>query len=75
MQASTVRTGTGRASYEPLLAALREADPIGVQLGGNPEEPPVFERIRPRRLPPGRAVLLTRDGGQQLVQLAWSAPQ
>ena len=68
-------TGTGRASYEPLLAALREADPIGVQLGGNPEEPPVFERIRPRRLPPGRAVLLTRDGGQQLVQLAWSAPQ
>lgn len=65
-------TGAARAMYDPVLAAVRDSDPIGLQLGGNPDEPPVFGALRPRRLPPGRAVLLTGDGAAQTVQSAWS---
>ncbi|MCV7194523.1 type VII secretion protein EccCb, partial [Mycolicibacterium brumae] len=66
--------GAARGMWEPFPAALRDADPVGLQLSGNPEEPALLGRARPRRLPPGRGTLVTRDHGEQLAQLAWSTP-
>ncbi|MCB0926751.1 MAG: type VII secretion protein EccCb [Mycolicibacterium insubricum] len=68
-------TGSGRAMYDPLIAALRDTDPIGLALSGSPEEPALLGTVRPRRLPPGRGVLITRGDDPRRVQLAWSPPR
>lgn len=66
--------GAARALYEPVLAALREQGCMGLTMSGNPEEGPLLGVGRAVRLPPGRGTLITRSGGEQLVQLAWSPP-
>lgn len=60
--------------YDPLIAALRDTDPIGLALSGNPENRPCWT-VRPRKLPPGRGVLITRGDDPRCVQLAWSPPR
>ena len=66
--------GAGRALYEPLLAAVRHSDAMGLQLSAGADEGPLLASSRPAVLPPGRAVLITRAGGEQCIQVAWSAP-
>jgi DNA segregation ATPase FtsK/SpoIIIE, S-DNA-T family len=55
--------GIERAMFEPLLAGLRDLDCMELKMIG-----------RPARLPPGRGVLLSRVGDEQLVQVGWSPP-
>jgi S-DNA-T family DNA segregation ATPase FtsK/SpoIIIE len=64
--------GAARAVYEPLLAALRDLGCMGLMMSGNPDEGPLIGSARPTPLPPGRGTLVTRSGGEQLVQVAWS---
>jgi DNA segregation ATPase FtsK/SpoIIIE, S-DNA-T family len=67
--------GAARALYEPVLAAVRDLGAMGLQLSANPDEGPLLGTSRPRPLPPGRGALVTRDGTEQVVQVAWSPPR
>jgi ESX secretion system protein EccC len=66
--------GAARAMFEPLLAGLREVGCVALMMSGSPDEGLLIESVRPSRLPPGRGTLITRRGGPQLVQVAWSSP-
>ena len=60
-----------RALFEPLLAAARPRL-HGLMMSGRPDDGVLLGRGRPAPLPPGRGVLVTRAGDEQLVQVAWS---
>ncbi|MFZ1176569.1 MAG: type VII secretion protein EccCb, partial [Mycobacterium sp.] len=66
--------GAERALFEPLLAGLRDLGCMALMMSGRPGEGAPLGSVRPARLPPGRGVLITRAGDEQLVQVAWSAP-
>jgi S-DNA-T family DNA segregation ATPase FtsK/SpoIIIE len=66
--------GTARAMFEPLLAGLRDVGCMALMMSGSPDEGPLIGAVRLSPLPPGRGTLITRYGGRQLVQVAWSSP-
>ncbi|OBG76062.1 type VII secretion protein EccCa [Mycobacterium sp. E3305] len=66
--------GAERAFFEPLLAGVRELGCMTLMMNGFAADGAPFGSGRPAPLPPGRGVLLTRPGDEQLVQVAWSAP-
>jgi S-DNA-T family DNA segregation ATPase FtsK/SpoIIIE len=43
-------------------------------LSGSPDEGALIGGAKPIPAVPGRAQLVTRDEGRQVVQLAWTAP-
>jgi S-DNA-T family DNA segregation ATPase FtsK/SpoIIIE len=67
--------GACRALYEPLLQTLRDLATPGLLLSGSPDEGPLLGNQWPRPAPPGRGRLVSRDGGVELVQTAWSEPR
>lgn len=66
--------GTSRALYEPVLQSMRDLAQPGLLLSGNPEEGPLIGTVKPQPAPPGRGVLVTRDRGVEVVQVAWTEP-
>lgn len=66
--------GAARALYDPVLGALRESGPMGLQLSAAPEDGPLLGAVRPRPMPPGRAVFVSRAGADRTVQVAWTEP-
>jgi DNA segregation ATPase FtsK/SpoIIIE, S-DNA-T family len=66
--------GAARALFEPLLAGLRDLGCMGLVMSGRPDEGALLGSVRPAPLPPGRGVLVTRTGDEQLIQVAWSPP-
>lgn len=66
--------GAARALYDPVLAALRESGPMGLQLSAAPEDGPLVGSVRPRAMPPGRGVLVSRGDGERIIQAAWTEP-
>ncbi len=60
--------------FEPLLAGLRDLGCMTLMMSGRPDEGALWGSSRPARLPPGRGVLITRAGDEQVVQVAWSPP-
>jgi S-DNA-T family DNA segregation ATPase FtsK/SpoIIIE len=66
--------GASRAMFDPVIGRIRELASPGILMSGPREEGPIFGTLRPQILPPGRAWLVTRRHGAQLVQLAWSPP-
>ncbi|MGA7052872.1 MAG: type VII secretion protein EccCb, partial [Mycobacterium sp.] len=64
--------GAERALFEPLLAGLRDLGCIGLMMTGRTDAGALFDTGRPVPLPPGRGVLVTRTGDEQLIQVAWS---
>ncbi|WP_156687309.1 type VII secretion protein EccCa [Mycobacterium sp. Marseille-P9652] len=63
-----------RALYEPLLAALRDLGCAALTMSCRSDGHVPFGAARPARLPPGRGVLRTRPGDEQVVQVGWSPP-
>jgi S-DNA-T family DNA segregation ATPase FtsK/SpoIIIE len=63
--------GASRALYEPVIQRLRELASPGLVMSGDPDEGALVGSVRPGRLPPGRARLVTRKDGIRLVQLAY----
>ena len=63
--------GASRSLHEPVTRALRDLAAPGLLLSGSADEGPLLGDLRPQPAPPGRARLLTRDRGVQVVQLAW----
>jgi DNA segregation ATPase FtsK/SpoIIIE, S-DNA-T family len=66
--------GAARALFDPLLGGLRDLGCMGLMMSGRPDEGALLGSARPAPLPPGRGVLVTATGGEQLVQVGWSAP-
>ncbi|MFF2010885.1 type VII secretion protein EccCa [Streptomyces sp. NPDC058195] len=63
--------GVGRALYEPFLQRVVELGAQGLVLSGDPVEGDVLGAVRPRPMPPGRGVFVTRRRGNPLVQSAF----
>ena len=63
--------GASRSSYEPVLQALRDLASPGIQLSTPPDEGALVGTVRGSLQPAGRGRLVTRDKGNQVVQLAW----
>jgi S-DNA-T family DNA segregation ATPase FtsK/SpoIIIE len=66
--------GLERAMFEPLLASLRDLGCASLIMSGCPTEGASPGFTSPLRLPPGRGILTTRTGDDELVQVAWSPP-
>ena len=66
--------GAGRALFDPVIGRLRELAQPGLLLSGSKDEGALLGATKPMPLPPGRAQLVTRRHGSELVQLAWSPP-
>lgn len=63
--------GAARSMYEPVLAALHDLGAMGLMMSGDATDTPLIGAVRPGPLPPGRGTLVTRAGGQRLIQVAW----
>ncbi|MFD3517901.1 type VII secretion protein EccCa [Streptomyces sp. NPDC058657] len=63
--------GASRAAYEPFVQRMVELGAQGVVLSGDPNEGDVFGGVRPRVMPAGRGVLVSRRRGNSLVQTGW----
>ena len=63
--------GAARALYEPVIQSLRDLAVPGVLLSGSREEGPLVGTVRPTPSAPGRAQLVTRDRGTEVLQVAW----
>ena len=66
--------GAARALYEPVIQSLRDLAMPGLLLSGSPDEGPLIGTAKPRKSVPGRAQLVTRDRGVEVVQTAWTDP-
>ncbi|OBF60368.1 type VII secretion protein EccC [Mycobacterium sp. 852002-50816_SCH5313054-b] len=66
--------GAERALFEPLLAGLRDLGCMTLMMSRRPDEGASWGGGRPRPMPPGRGLLMTRAGDGQVVQVAWSPP-
>jgi len=66
--------GASRALYEPVIQSLRDLAMPGLLLSGSPDEGPLLGTVKPRRGVAGRAQLVTRDRGVEVVQTAWIDP-
>ncbi|MEV7546005.1 type VII secretion protein EccCa [Streptomyces sp. NPDC089915] len=61
--------GASRALYEPFVQRIKELGAQGVVLSGDPSEGDLLGPVRPRPLPPGRCLHVSRRRGTSLVQL------
>ncbi|MFF5854974.1 type VII secretion protein EccCa [Streptomyces sp. NPDC012751] len=60
--------GAGRASYEPFMQRMKELGAQGLVLAGEPAEGDILGGVRPRPMPAGRGVFVSRKRGKPLVQ-------
>ncbi|GAA2656002.1 type VII secretion protein EccC [Streptomyces vastus] len=60
--------GAGRASYEAFMQRVKELGAQGVVLAGDPGEGDLLGGVRPRPMPAGRGVFVSRRRGKPLVQ-------
>ena len=70
---SRAAAGNMRLSMDPFLRRLQELNTPDVALSCPPTEGPLIGGIRPRLLPPGRALLCTRRGGK-LIHTGYAPP-
>jgi S-DNA-T family DNA segregation ATPase FtsK/SpoIIIE len=61
--------GAGRASYEAFMQRVKELGAQGVVLAGDPGEGDLLGGVRPRPMPAGRGVFVSRRRGRPLVQI------
>ncbi|WP_416986072.1 type VII secretion protein EccCa [Streptomyces sp. T028] len=61
--------GAGRAGYEPFMQRIKELGAQGVVLTGDPSEGDLLGGVRPRPMPAGRGVFVSRRRGKPLVQV------
>ncbi|MEV3974541.1 type VII secretion protein EccCa [Streptomyces sp. NPDC050698] len=61
--------GAGRAGYEPFMQRMKELGAQGVILAGDSSEGDLLGGVRPRPMPAGRGVFVSRKRGKPLVQV------
>ncbi|MGO4342256.1 type VII secretion protein EccCa [Pedococcus sp. 2YAF34] len=64
--------GASRASYEQVMQTLRDLATPGILLSGSPDEGPLIGNIKAVPAVPGRGRLVSRETGNNVVQLAWT---
>jgi S-DNA-T family DNA segregation ATPase FtsK/SpoIIIE len=67
--------GASRALYEPVIQALRDLAAPGIMLSSSPEEGALVGNVKGSPQPPGRGRFVSRDLGNEVVQLAWLPPR
>jgi S-DNA-T family DNA segregation ATPase FtsK/SpoIIIE len=67
--------GASRAMFEPVLQAVRDLGSPGILLSGSPDEGALIGRTKPSPQPPGRGRIVSRELGDQVLQLAWQPPR
>ncbi|MER5480074.1 type VII secretion protein EccCa [Streptomyces sp. NPDC002734] len=60
--------GAGRAGYEAFIQRIKELGAQGLVLAGDPGEGDLLGGVRPRPMPAGRGVFVSRRRGKPLVQ-------
>ncbi|MFN8044883.1 MAG: type VII secretion protein EccCa [Dermatophilaceae bacterium] len=65
--------GASRALYEPVIQSLRDLASPGIMLSSSPDEGALVGRVKGSAQPPGRGRLVSRELGDQVVQLTWLA--
>jgi S-DNA-T family DNA segregation ATPase FtsK/SpoIIIE len=60
--------GASRAAYEPFMQRMQELGAQGLLLSGDPNEGDVLAGLKPRPMPAGRGVFVSRKRGNPLVQ-------
>ncbi|MCK0093293.1 type VII secretion protein EccCa [Rhodococcus sp. F64268] len=65
--------GASRALYEPVIARLRELSTPGLIMCGSRDEGALIGTARPGPMPPGRGILVRRNGNE-LIQTARLQP-
>jgi len=65
--------GSGRISMDAVVRRLQESNTPDLALSCPPTEMPLLNGMRPRTFPPGRGLLVTRRGAEQ-VQVGWVEP-
>ncbi|MEU5577572.1 type VII secretion protein EccCa [Streptomyces huasconensis] len=60
--------GAGRAAYEPFMQRMKELGAQGVVLAGDPDEGDILGGVRPRPMPAGRGIFVSRRRGKPMVQ-------
>src|SRR5690606_20649423 len=66
--------GASRATFEPVMQTLRDLAAPGILLSGSPDEGPLIGNIKASQAVPGRAKVITREHGLQIMQLSYSPP-
>lgn len=61
--------------YEPVSQSLRDLAAPGIMLSSSPDEGALVGRVKGSAQPPGRGRLVSRELGEQVVQLAWLPSQ
>jgi DNA segregation ATPase FtsK/SpoIIIE, S-DNA-T family len=61
--------GAGRSGYESFMQRIKELGAQGVVLAGDPNEGDLLGNVRPRPMPAGRGVFVSRKRGKPLVQV------
>ncbi|MEU9185098.1 type VII secretion protein EccCa [Streptomyces sp. NPDC048484] len=61
--------GAGRAAYEPFIQRMKELGAQGLVMAGDPGEGDVLGGVRPRPMPAGRGIFVSRKRGKPLVQI------
>ncbi len=61
--------GASRAGYEGFMQRIKELGAQGVVLAGDPGEGDLLGGVRPRPMPAGRGVFVSRKRGKPLVQI------
>ncbi|MDO4255441.1 MAG: hypothetical protein Q4C81_09935 [Kocuria sp.] len=60
--------GASRALYERFIASLLASEAVTLMLSGDRGEGVLVDGLRPRRLPPGRGLLIGSSGRHETVQ-------
>lgn len=63
--------GASRALYEPVIQAMRDLAAPGLMLSSSPDEGALIGRIKGTPQPPGRGRIVSRELGDQVLQLAF----
>ena len=63
--------GASRALYEPVIQAMRDLAAPGLMLSSSPDEGALVGRIKGTPQPPGRGRIVSRELGDQVLQLAF----
>lgn len=63
--------GAGRASYEAFMQRIKELGAQGVVLAGDPGEGDLLGGVRPRPMPAGRGIFVSRRRGSRWCRWGW----
>jgi S-DNA-T family DNA segregation ATPase FtsK/SpoIIIE len=63
--------GASRSSFDAIIGKLKELSSPGLVGSASKDEGVLLGSYKSRPLPPGRATMITRKTGQQLIHVAW----